>query len=448
MIEEFRKYIADNNLFTADEKVLLGVSGGIDSMVMVHLFLRCGYEFGIAHCNFSLRGEESDEDEVFTGMFAEQHAIPFYANRFDTASFSSARGISIQMAARELRYTWFEEIRKNNGYSLIALAHNLNDNIETFIINLTRGTGIAGFAGIRPRSDRLVRPLLFATRNDIKEYCDKYEIKYREDSSNADTKYVRNRIRHLVVPVLKEINPSFEHTIEETIARSAEISEIYTRHIASIRKGILEETPQGLSVRISDITRLSPLNTMVFELFREFGLTRPMIPEFIKLTSGRSGSRLLTASHRFIRNRDEILISSILPVAETNILFGSAEEFSQSGIPALFSVEKCGEGFVLPEDKYSTCVSLDKLRFPVTIRNWRPGDLFYPLGMNKKKKLSDFFIDNKYSLPEKEAALIMESEGKIACILGIRTDNRFRITKSTRKCLVVRVMASKAPYHH
>ena len=213
MIEEFRKYIADNNLFTADEKVLLGVSGGIDSMVMVHLFLRCGYEFGIAHCNFSLRGEESDEDEVFTGMFAEQHAIPFYANRFDTASFSSARGISIQMAARELRYTWFEEIRKNNGYSLIALAHNLNDNIETFIINLTRGTGIAGFAGIRPRSDRLVRPLLFATRNDIKEYCDKYEIKYREDSSNADTKYVRNRIRHLVVTVLKEINPSFEHTI-------------------------------------------------------------------------------------------------------------------------------------------------------------------------------------------------------------------------------------------
>ncbi|MFO7575232.1 MAG: tRNA lysidine(34) synthetase TilS [Bacteroidales bacterium] len=438
MIEEFRKYIADNQLFSPDEKILLGVSGGIDSMVMFHLFLRCGYEFGIAHCNFNLRGAESDEDELFVRNHAERHDIPYYANSFDTTAYSSAKGVSIQMAARELRYSWFEEIRKKQEYSLISLAHNLNDNIETFIINLVRGSGITGFAGIRPKSEYLVRPMLFATRDDIREYCEKYEVNYREDSSNIDTKYVRNKIRHLVVPVLKEINPSFENTIDETIARSAEISEIYLRHIAGIKSALLTETATGFSVKIANIAELSPLNTMIYELFREFGLSRSMIPEFIKLTKSRSGSQLLTSNHRLIRNRGEILISRTLHETETRIVCDSLDELLSADLPAHISAEACGEGFLLPQERNSTCLSLNKLKFPVIIRNWQAGDTFFPLGMNKKKKLSDFFIDNKFSVPEKEAALIMESDGKIACILGIRTDNRFRITKSTTKCLIVK----------
>ena len=282
----------------------------------------------------------------------------------------------------------------------------------------------------------------------IIEYCEKYEVKYREDSSNADTKYVRNKIRHLVVPVLKEINPSFENTIEETIARSAEISEIYSRHIAAIRKTIIEEKTSGLSVRLTDIAGLSPLNTMVYELFREFGLSRSMIPEFIKLTNSRSGSQLLTSTHRFIRNRGEILISRSLPETETKIICHSVGELLNTGLPAQFSVETCGEDFLLPHERNSTCLSLNKIKFPVTIRNWKPGDTFYPLGMNRKKKLSDFFIDNKFSMPEKEAALIMESDGKIACIMGIRTDNRFRIIKSTTRCLIVKISAGQVPELH
>ena len=441
MIEEFRSYIDDNRLFNADDTVLLGVSGGIDSMVMVHLFLRCGYEFGIAHCNFRLRGEESDEDEIFVRNYAGKHTIPFFSNSFDTAGYAAKKGVSIQMAARELRYSWFEEIRKKQGYSVISLAHNLNDNIETFIINLVRGSGISGFAGIKPRSECLVRPLLFVTRDEICEYAEKYEVNYREDSSNTDTKYVRNKIRHLVVPVLKEINPSFENTIDETIARSAEISEIYSRHIAGIKKSMLSETTTGLQVKISDISALSPLNTMIYELFREYGLSRPMIPEFIKLTRSRSGSQLHTPTHRFIRNRGEILISRIQPDSEINIVCNTLEELLKIQLPAKMSVENCGEAFILPQEKRSTCLSLNKLKFPVIIRNWKPGDTFCPLGMNKRKKLSDFFIDNKFSVPEKEAALIMESDGKIACILGIRTDNRFRVTNSTTRCLVIKVMA-------
>lgn len=441
MIEEFRKYISGNQLFSPDEKILLGVSGGIDSMVMFHLFLRCGYEFGIAHCNFNLRGAESDEDELFVRNNAERHNIPFHVNSFNTTTYASENGVSIQMAARELRYSWFEEIRKKEGYTVISLAHNLNDNIETFIINLVRGSGITGFAGIRPRSENLVRPLLFATRADISEYCEKYEVSYREDSSNIDTKYVRNKIRHLVVPVLKEINPSFENTIDETIARSAEISEIYLRHITGIKNTLLSETATGLTVKIADIAELSPLNTIIYELFREYGLSRSMIPEFIKLTKSRSGSQLLTPTHRFIRNRGEILISRTLPENQTRIVCSSIEELLSAGLPAQISIESCREGFLLPQEKNSTCLSLNKLKFPVTIRNWQPGDTFYPLGMNRKKKLSDFFIDNKFSVPEKEAALIMESDGEIASILGIRTDNRFRITKSTTRCLIVKINA-------
>ncbi|MBE0676594.1 MAG: tRNA lysidine(34) synthetase TilS [Bacteroidales bacterium] len=441
MIEDFRKYISGNDLFSPHEKILIAVSGGIDSMVMVHLFLRCGYEFGIAHCNFNLRGNESDEDEKFVRSFAERHDLPFYAVRFDTEAFATGRGLSIQMAARELRYTWFEELRKKHGYSVIALAHNLNDNIETFFINLIRGSGLSGFAGIRPKNDNLVRPLLFATRSSIKEYCEKYEVSFREDSSNASTKYVRNKIRHLIIPVLKEINPSFENTIEETISRVTEINEIYSGHISKIKGSLIQETKTGYVVPISEMLSLTPLNTMLFELFRSFGISRPMIPELIKLTASRNGSQLITSTHRFIRNRSEIIIDNPGTETETNLIFNSLEELVSGKLPGRFTVIKCDDDFSFPRETTSTCLSLNKLKFPVRVRNWKPGDVFYPLGMNKKKKLSDFFIDNKFSIPEKEAALVLESEGKIACILGIRTDHRFRITGSTTRCLVIEDLA-------
>lgn len=438
MVEEFRKYILNNELFMPDEKILLAVSGGIDSMVMVHLFLRCGFEFGIAHCNFKLRGDESDGDELFVEEFAVAHKIKFFSQQFNTERYAAERGLSIQMAARELRYEWFEDIRRKEGYYAIALAHNLNDNIETFLINLVRGSGLAGFAGISPKNDRLIRPILFAAREKIREYSDKYEIEFREDSSNADTKYIRNRIRHHIVPVFKEINPSFEQTIEETIARVTEISEIYSGHIARIRGALIKETNTGYSVNIQDILGLTPLNTMIFELFRIYGITRPMIQEFIKLTSASSGSHLMTSSHRFIRNREEILIDSPPSVSARHTLYNDVDEIINDKSIGEVTVAVCDSHFTIPTEPFHTSISLNKLKFPVTARNWKPGDFFYPLGMNKKKKLSDFFIDNKFSIPQKEEVLVLESDGKIACIIGIRTDNRFRITKTTTKCLIIK----------
>jgi len=436
MIEEFRKYIAVNELFPPEARVLLAVSGGIDSMVMAHLFLRCGYESGIAHCNFNLRGDESDADEKFVRDFAMNHSIPFFTTRFSTEIYAAEKGLSTQMAARELRYSWFEKIRHDNGFNTIALAHNLNDNIETFIINLVRGSGIGGFAGIKPKTGYLIRPLLFATRNEIAEYCDKYEVNYREDSSNSDTKYVRNKIRHLIIPVLKEINPSFERTIEETIERVSEINEIYSGHIEKVRMTLLKENRAGLVLNISEILTLSPLSTMIFELFRQFGLSRPMISELIKLTGSRNGSQLVTTSHRFIKNRNELIIIRNLSEPDISIRLDTLDELLKVQIPGKFSVNDCGKDFIITTSPCTTLLSLNKIKFPVVIRSWKPGDLFYPLGMNRKKKLSDFFIDSKFSIPEKEEALVLETEGKIACILGIRTDNRFRITGSTTKCLV------------
>lgn len=439
MTGRFSRFITDNDLFSPDDRVLLAVSGGIDSMVLAHLFMRQGFDFGIAHCNFNLRGTEANDDERFVREYAENHRIEFFAKSFDTTGFASSKGLSIQMAARELRYRWFEELRSASGFDAVALAHNLNDNIETFLINLVRGTGIAGLAGIKPKNEYLVRPLLFASRAEIREYCEKYEVKYREDSSNADTKYVRNKIRHLIVPVLREINPSFENTIEETISRVGDINEIYSGHIAKIRKSLIRESKNSQSIKISDFTSLTPLNTMVFELFRSFGLTRPMVPELIKLATSRTGSHLNTSSHRFIRNRSEILIENIESDSESalHMVFNSLDELLAGNFGAKVVQAACGEGFEIPRNATSTCVSLNKLKFPVIIRNWKPGDIFYPLGMNKKKKLSDFFIDNKLSMPEKERVLVMESGGKISCIIGIRTDNRFRITKATTKCLII-----------
>ena len=219
MLDRFRKFIAENNLINPGDRILLAVSGGIDSMVMTHLFLQLDHKMGIAHCNFSLRDEESDKDEEMVRKFAGEHNILFFSTRFKTKAFAKENGLSVQMAARELRYIWFEKIRLENLFDKIAVAHNLNDNIETLIINLTRGTGIAGLTGMRSISNRIIRPLLFATRKDITEYCLQNQITFREDKSNADTKYTRNKIRHLVIPVLKEINPSIETTLNETAER-------------------------------------------------------------------------------------------------------------------------------------------------------------------------------------------------------------------------------------
>lgn len=436
MLSGFKKFIAENNLISANDKILLAVSGGIDSMVLAHLFLNLQNEKGIAHCNFSLRGKESDEDENLVRSFAENNNIPFYSIRFDTRMYARNKGLSIQMAARELRYKWFEEIRSEKGYDSVAIAHNLNDNIETLIINLVRGTGLAGLTGIHPVSNRIIRPVLFATREMITNYCNQNGVQYREDRSNADTHYIRNKVRHLIVPVLKEINPSIETTLSETAERFIGINELVNEFITKLRYKISERREGNVIFNYTQLKQHLGNKTTVFELFKPFGITNVQLDDLLKVMQGKTGGRIHTNTHRIIKNRKEIIVSVAEDRNEATYIINSIDDFmSVPGIDSAYFAAI--ESFDIPLDPSVACLDSEKITFPMVIRKWKPGDYFYPFGMKQRKKLSDYFIDRKYSILDKENKLILELDEKIVWIIGDRIDNRFRITKHTSKALLI-----------
>ncbi|MFO7621237.1 MAG: tRNA lysidine(34) synthetase TilS [Bacteroidales bacterium] len=439
MIDAFLKYADTNSLFRPGEKILLAVSGGIDSMVMSHLFITTGKDIALAHCNFSLRGRESDMDEEFVQQMAFANKIPFYSERFDTKEYALLNHISVQVAARELRYNWFEKIRMEHGYDKIAVAHNLNDNTETLLINLIRGTGISGLTGMKPLSNRVIRPLLFATREEIVSYADRHGVAFREDKSNSETKYTRNRIRHLVLPLLRTLNPSVESTINETAVRLSETEEIVKLFIGQLRSELFTEKENRISL---DIDKLKPWmhnRTILFEIFKPYGITGPLLKDLITVISGRTGGNILTSKYRIIKNRNEIIISAKegYEVLTNNITgIGGFQE-----IPWVISAEEVtvSPGFRIPSDASAGCFDSDEVLYPVIIRKWQPGDFFYPLGMDHRKKISDFLVDNKYSMPDKESSLVMECDGKIFWLVGKRIDNRFRIKESTKRALIITV---------
>jgi tRNA(Ile)-lysidine synthase len=442
MLQEFRKYIEENDLITGKGKALLTVSGGIDSMVMCHLFISAGIRAGIAHCNFHLRGKESELDETFVKKFAALHKIPFHSVSFDTTGYASEKGISIQMAARELRYRWFEEVRSEHGYDSIAIAHNLNDNVETFLINLTRGTGISGLTGMKPHYNYLIRPLLFASRKAITGYSVKNKVKFREDRSNSDVKYTRNKIRHSILPIFREMNPSFDITITETAERLSEINEIVTAYIGGIKKDIARDKKNILTFNATDLKKVYPQRTVLFELFRPYGLAPAQVDELIKIIGSRSGQKLYTKTHCISKNRNEIIVTQ--PDLSPEYIFRAETIGDLRKIPGILSVEikTSLKAFKIPVSASIACLDAEKVDFPVTLRRWTHGDFFYPLGMSSRKKLSDYFIDRKYSVPEKERQLILESDGKIIWVIGERIDNRFRITDTTKKALIIKFAGS------
>ncbi|TAL72829.1 MAG: tRNA lysidine(34) synthetase TilS [Bacteroidetes bacterium] len=438
MLNEFNKFIAGNNLINPGDRILLAVSGGIDSMVMAYLFLQSGYDTGIAHCNFSLRARESDKDEELVKQYSSGHNIPFYTTRFKTKTYAKKNGLSVQMAARELRYEWFEEVRKKNGYDKIAIAHNLNDNIETVIINLIRGTGITGLTGMKSVSNAIIRPLLFATRQDITRYCNKHKIIYREDKSNADTRYIRNKIRHKVIPVLKEINPSIETTLNETAERFTGLNEIITDYISWLREKVSEQKNDLIIFNINLLRTHLHNKAVLFELFKPFGIGNEQLTGLVKVIEGKTGGQIFTGTHRIIKNRKEVIVTDEHKGDEPSYNIRNIKGFAK--VPGIESAGYAGitDSFEIPSDPFIACIDSEKISFPLVIRRWKAGDHFYPLGMKHKQKLSDYFINSKYSRIDKENILILESEGKIVWIIGDRIDNRFRITGATKKALIIK----------
>ncbi len=435
MLDEFLKYIQENKIIKKNDPVLLAVSGGIDSMVMTHLFIAAGTAIGIAHCNFCLRGKESDLDEEMVKEFADKNKIRFYSKRFATRDYARKKGISLQMAARELRYEWFETLRKENKFASVAVAHNLNDNIETLLINLIRGTGITGLTGMKPVSNKIVRPLLFATRGKIMDYCISNRISYREDKSNAETKYTRNKIRHMVIPVLQEINPSIEETLNETAERVSGIHEIVSEYINGVRKKVSIKRKEGIIFDIDKLRNLHVGKAVIFELFRPFGITGAISGDLIRMLAGRSGRQVFTRTHRILKNRNEILVYPLEPATTQYFEINDISDLSNT--PGILSAGIITDllDYKIPDDQHVACIDYDKVIFPLIIRKWEKGDYFYPLGMKQRKKLSDYFIDRKFSLVKKEKALILETDGKIVWIIGERIDERFRVTETTSKIL-------------
>ncbi len=440
MLQKFKIFIEENKLFRHGDRILLAVSGGIDSMVMTHLFMQLENETGIAHCNFTLRSRESDLDEELVSNFAAANNRAFYTKRFETKAWAKKKGVSVQMAARELRYDWFENIRREYNYDYIAVAHNMNDNTETLLINLIRGTGIAGLTGMRPITNRIIRPLLFATRQEITSYCNLHEINYREDLSNAETRYTRNKIRHLVIPLLKEINPSIESTLNETAERLTGINEIFSGYIFQLRESISQTRNELIIFNVSMLSQYLENKAVLFELFKPFGISNVPLNDLVHVIKGRTGGSLFTGTSRITKNRSEIIVS---PAVTTGAFSRKIENIGELGmVPEIisFRLEKILPGFKIPSEPLSACIDYDKLTFPLIVRSWKEGDHFYPFGMIHKKKLSDYFIDNKYSIPGKNSVHILESDGKIVWIIGDRIDNRFRITGSSSNALIMKAL--------
>ncbi len=435
MLETFQSFIEEHKLCDKQEDIMLALSGGVDSVVMTDLFYKAGYQCIILHCNFNLRGKESDGDEAFVRSLAASYDMPVYVQKFDTEDVAAEEGISIQMAARKLRYEWFEEISSLHGINHIASAHNMNDTVETVLINLSRGTGIKGLTGIPARNGKFIRPLLNVSRRDILIYVDEKQLKFREDSSNASKKYHRNKIRHDVIPVMEEVNPSFVKTMYENVTRISEGYEIYKSTIEARRSTLFTKTPTHYEIDISDIKKLSPLSTWLFELFSVYNFSKDQCLGIEMILDSDSGKQFISTSHRLYKDRDKLFIIELEEEIFERFYIDSPG--SKAALPFamdidLVDVEDAGD---FPSSQHIAFIDFEKLTFPLTIRKWQHGDYFFPLGMQQMKKVSDFFIDTKIPVPIKKKTWIMASGKNIVWIMGLRIDDRYKVTETTNQIL-------------
>lgn len=434
-LQSFRAFISRHQLFQPGQKILLAVSGGKDSVLMVHLFKQAGFDFGIAHCNFQLRSDESQRDEAFVKLLAATLEVPFHVTHFNTKAYAKAHRSSTQMAARDLRYQWFEQIREQGGYAAIALAHHQNDAIETMLINLTRGTGISGLHGIAPKRGQLIRPLLFLNREDIEALIQREQINYVEDSSNGTDHYARNKIRLHVIPQLKAINPSLERTFAQNIQRFQEAEAIIQQTVADLRNRILKESPAGITLQIEAIRALNPKSLLCYELLKPFNFTESLVGELLNALDKQSGTSFYSTTHRITIDRQQLIITPIAAAAASNnCLIHPADTQLELPHHTLNIRYEQGNEFVKDGKAY---VDYDLLIFPLVVRTRQAGDVFVPLGMITHKKLSNFLVDEKVPLPEKDKIpLILNGNGDIIWVGGMRQDNRYKVQATTKKVAI------------
>jgi len=435
-VKRFTDFIEQNNLFGNNSKILAAVSGGMDSVLMVHLLKSAGFNFGIAHCNFQLRGEESLSDQEFCNNLADQLRLPFHVALFDTSKHAAGKKISTQMAARELRYQWFEQVRQQSGYTVIALAHHQNDAIETILLNLTRGTGIAGLHGILPKNGLLVRPLLFLNREEIHAIVEKSGLAYVEDSSNSSVKYARNKIRQEVIPKLKELNPALEHTFKNNLEHFRQLELFLEQYIAGLKKELFIPEGDEIHLPLEAIKKLVPKRLLLFKLLQEYGFNETIIDDLISALDKHSGRVFETPGARLILDRGKLILTKQKLNRHHETLIGVNEhEVNYAGYK--LSVLHDDSPLIVKNNPLAVSIDSDLLIYPLTLRPWRQGDHFYPLGMRTSKKLSDFFIDQKVPLHEKEEIpLLVNGNGDMIWIGGFRPDERYKVNDNTKKVTI------------
>ena len=435
MKKEFLNYIIKNKLFDADSKILLGISAGVDSVCLADLLISLRYNVEFAHCNFQLRGAESENDLKFVQRLAKKYNVPFHSSCFETNDYAIKNKLSIQMAARELRYNWFEELRSQINADCIAIAHNLDDKIETFFINIVRGTGIRGTISMKSKNGFIVRPLIFSKRIEIVNYVKINNLKYREDSSNSSVKYLRNKIRHQLIPLLKEINPSILETIDKEIKVMRNTFSIYEDHINSVIKKLVIYEKKGLKILKKNLLELYNPEMYVYEIFNKFGFTD--FDSIFNSIEKESGKQFFSSTHRLLIDRDYIIMEKIENQFFKEIIIEEKQTNINNPLNILFSSKEKDLSMIYA---YSACFDHGKLTFPLRIRKWRSGDKFMPLGMKNLKNLSDFFIDIKLDVFSKQEVLLLCSGNDIIWIIGYRIDERYKVTSKTKKMYIANLL--------
>lgn len=449
-LQRFESFLQKEQLLGGQYKLFLAVSGGIDSVVLCELCHQAGYPFSIAHCNFRLREEESERDEQFVQALAKDYGVEFYLKRFDTEAYREKHKVSVQVAARELRYQWFDELAAQSSLVsgnrvFVATAHHRDDNAETVLMNFFKGTGISGLRGMKPQSGRIIRPLLFAGKEEIVAFAKEHSLAHVEDSSNDTDKYTRNFIRHQVIPLAQKVYPTVLENISDSINHFRDIELLYNQSVESYRKNLLESDGNDVIISVNKLANVNPLETVIYEIFKDYGFTAGQTRDIVALLRSGSGKYVLSSSHRVLRHRNNLILSPLQNNDEKLILISEDHrEIDFTGGRLIISQKTIEKD--LPQFPASCSIAyLDRkeIEYPLVLRRWRKGDYFYPLGMQKKKKLSRFFIDQKMSLSQKERIWVIEMNGKILWIINHRIDNRFRITSTTKDVLVIALEAPK-----
>ena len=430
MLAKFQKHIENNFPDLKQQPFLLAVSGGVDSVVLAHLFAQSDMTFALAHCNFRLRGDESTKDEKLVSDLSKKLDSFFHVTHFDTIGYVNKNKVSVQVAARELRYHWFEQIIEEYDYKTLVTAHHADDDLETFLINLSRGTGLEGLTGIPDKTSIISRPLLAFSRTEILKYAESGKLQWREDESNLDTKYLRNKIRHEVIPQLKELNPTFLENFGNTLNHLKGSSSILQNHIEALKAELFNEIDGVIHISIEKLQQLNPLDAYLYEVLKDYGFTA--WNDIKNLLSTVSGKEVRSKTHRLLKDREELLLQK-LGISEDSVFF-IAEESRVIDHPLniviseVVNYEKANKPNILFVDKKT-------LKYPLVLRKWQEGDYFYPLGMKGKKKVSKFFKDEKMDMISKERQWLLCSDDKIVWILGKRADNRFKVTETTKTIL-------------